>query len=154
MKRHNCVSAVCYLTLISLAFLAACERRDPPPAPVPRRLTPPGPVLMRDAAHMKQYLSSGGWRLVGRDANRRFRFSADGTFSASGEGLAALLGFSDTVAEVTGRWNADTTTLRLSEIEADGGGAPLAKSLPLGWVDGKLNINIGGRQYRRWMTAP
>ena len=65
------------------------------------------------------------------------------------EGLAALLRFTAAVTEVTGRGDADTTTLHLSQIGAGGRGATLAESLPLAWADGKLNISIGDEQYRR-----
>ncbi len=141
MNYHTLVHAMCCLTLISLAFLSACNSKESP--------TVVGPVPLRDAAHMKEYIGSSEWRLVGSDANRWFRFSTDGKFSAGGDGLADLLGFATTVTEVTGLWDADKTSLYLSEIGGGAEDAMLTKSLPLGWLDGKLNINIAGEQYRR-----
>ena len=97
---------------------------------------------------MKTYLADRRWRLVGRDADRWFRFSSDGTFSAGGRGIAEVLEL-ESDGEVSGRWDADTTTLHLTEIRVGGSGDAVSRTVALGWVDGKLNISIGGEQYRR-----
>lgn len=128
------------MLIMLAASLSGCKDVSPAPGPVP----------LRGDAHMREYLADVEWRLVGHGQNRWLRFAADGSFEAGGNGIGQLLGLPDDTGPVSGHWEADASSLKLSEfrigdIPSD---APL-KTLALGWVDGKLNISIAGQQYRR-----
>jgi hypothetical protein len=100
----------------------------------------PGPVTLKNAEHMGSFLATGKFSRVGNDTDW-WVFLADGTFTAH---LAE--------EDVQGQWSATTTNLKLTKVQVAGDSKTVAaagdRSLDLEWQDGKLNINIGGHQYR------
>ncbi|GEM_PF-2185915 len=81
---------------------------------------------------MQGFLSSSNFYLVGDDTDW-WAFDDMNGFRAHVEGL-----------DLAGVWSATVDELQLSEL----GTAP-DRVLLLRWLDGKLNIEIDGRQYRR-----
>lgn len=115
-----------------------------------------GASPLRGADHMRTHLvGAEAWRAVLDDGEELFwSFEEDGTCTAwiAGEGRADLhFALSRLVPEGTrqiqARWTADTERLRLTNVthlKAD----PLRDmTLTLGWVDGKLRIEIDDRRF-------
>jgi hypothetical protein len=102
-------------------------------------------------------VGADAWRAVLDDGEELFwSFSDDGTCTAwiAGEGLADLhFALSRVVPrgtrQIQARWTADTERLSLTDVthlKAD----PLRDmGFPLGWVDGKLRIEIAGRRFMK-----
>ena len=93
---------------------------------------PPGPTPLESADQMTGFLSGARFQRVG-DPGQYWSFDADGTFEAVVAGERS-----------SGEWSAGMDRLRLTAL-ADGGPD---RELPLRWLDGKLNIEIDGLQYR------
>ena len=117
-----------------------------------RRPPPPGPVPLEGQWHMADYLS-GPKRWKGPVF---WRFNEDGTFVTWIEGpldkdLDSLISIPIPPGEthLTGHWRATTTELQLSNVTTEAGKAIEPFVLDLGWVDGKLHIDIGGFRYSR-----
>jgi hypothetical protein len=109
---------------------------------------------------MTAYLAGAKqWKLWYVDEPVQFwQFGRNGTFAVwiegeSDSGLESL--FSEEIPSgarrLTGRWQATTTNLKLSEIVTSSGEAVEPLTLDLKWVDGKLRIEIGGHHYMRRM---
>ena len=134
-----------------ISLLSSCERED---GNARSALPSTGPVTLQDAQHMQRFLSGRTWTLVGGKPKQSWRFSQDGTFAvwSEGEGDAQLQSMFPElvpkgVTRLDGDWEATMTELRLSRRTASGDGTT-SVTLPLVWLDGKLNIEIGGFQYR------
>jgi hypothetical protein len=117
-----------------------------------------GATPLGGAEHMRSYLvQQSDWRAILDDGEELlWSFSDDGTCQAwiEGEGRADLhFALSRIVPEGTrridARWTADTERLQLTDVthwKAD----PLRDmGFPLGWVDGKLRIEIAGRRFMK-----
>ncbi len=118
------------LCLLFCASLASCSRAHPTP----------GPIALTSDGQMQAFLSDNSFERVGESADY-WTFDADGSFEArvGGESLR-------------GSWTADRHDLHLRDLTS-GDREPGAAALPdrtssLGWLDGKLNIEIDGVQYR------
>lgn len=129
--------------VILIGLLAcSCSESDGSTKPVS-----PGPVELRSADHMREFLCSGRFSAVGSDATRRtswWEFRENGTFAARLE-----------ASHLSGSWTANETELNLTELEVRTGPdgeltEPADRRLRLQWVDGKLNIEIDGVQYRKY----
>jgi hypothetical protein len=101
-----------------------------------------GPIPLESEAQMHEFLVSATFASVG-DRSDSWTFHKDGTFEAT---LAGQV--------LQGEWAASKTTLELTglrPVNAVGSVADLPeRTLQLGWQDGKLNINIDGKQYRKY----
>lgn len=118
-----------------------------PPGPTPRPA--PGPRPLRDAAHMTSFLADASWRSVRMTPQLVWRFEADGTFELPGAGACAAVHSGLGCDRVAGVWAATEDVLSLSELRtADGAELP-GSALSLKWLDGKLNLEIGGVRRRR-----
>ena len=122
--------------------------------------SPPGPVPLRGPQHMEEYLAgAAAWKLWYEDDPVQFwEFKQDGSFSVWIEGdskqdLNSLLGapIPAGATRLTGKWEATTTQLKLSEVITASGETVKFFSLDLKWMDGKLRIEIGGHHYIREM---
>ncbi len=144
---RNPRSAPTLAVVLVLALGAGCAAVDRSvAAPDEVVIRAPGPVALESDEHMESFLAGGTFRSIpGRkDA---WAFGEDRTFEAR---------YGDDVW--TGRWRATGAHLHLTELRiAPAGAAPVAvsdRTLPLRWLDGKLNIEIDGRQFRsssmRW----
>ena len=114
-------------------------------APKPNRTLPipiPGPVELKSEQHMRDFLVSGRFSGV-HDREDWWEFHEDGTFQAQ------LVG-----EKLFGNWSASTTGLDLTKLKTAGTGGLMMdipdRNLKLDWQDGKLNINIEGKQYRKY----
>jgi hypothetical protein len=140
--------------LVTLAVLiAGCDRFGPSA----------GPVKLRDAQHMNEYLTGFGgsvaWELRGVGGVRQFWvFRSDGTFrtwieaDAGAASLGEIIGLAALPAdvnEITGAWSATTDTLSLTALRSDAGATRPDTTVPLRWIDGKLRIGIAGQTYMR-----
>ncbi|MEM7163892.1 MAG: hypothetical protein AAF581_00425 [Planctomycetota bacterium] len=120
-------------TCCLLALLLGCHRMPPPPGPTP----------LRSDAQMAGFLSSHQFTTFGPQAESRWwKFREDGTFTADlGRGAAG--------GELSGHWSATKTQLHLTQLRRVGAGDVPDRSLPLLWLDGKINLEIDGVRYRR-----
>ncbi len=114
--------------------IGACSQRTPAPGPVP----------LRSKQQVHAFLS--GQRIVATgDDSLWWQFEEDGTFQAQcdlhvpQEADPYLL---------RGRWSVTLHRLELSDLDP-GPVGEAELSLPLGWVDGKLRIEVDGRRYQR-----
>ncbi len=110
---------------------------------------------------MEEYLAGAKqWKLWYEDDPVQFwKFDPDGTFSVWIEGesdsdLQTLFagGISPGAKKLTGKWQATTSQLQLSEVTTPSDEALEPLTLDLKWVDGKLRIEIGGHHYMREMN--
>lgn len=103
--------------------------------------------------HMRDHLASANvWK-----GPVFWRFNEDGTFVIWIEGpldqdLDSRISIPIPAGEtrLTGNWQATTTELQLSNVTTGAGKPVRPFTLDLGWVDGKLHIDIGGFRYSRW----
>jgi len=109
---------------------------------------------------MEEYLARPtAWELWYEDDPVQFwEFNQDALFSVWIEGdsekdLNSLFGVSIPAGatRLTGKWEATTTQLQLSEVITASGETVQSFALDLKWVDGKLRIEIGGHHYMRQM---
>jgi hypothetical protein len=136
--------------LVALVLGGACSELAPPtaetaPEPIVTEVDPPdatipGPLPLESDAQMRSFLAGGTFLSI-PEREDSWRFGEDGRFEARYG------------AEVwTGRWRASRTQLFLSDLAiARDGADPEAvadRTLDLVWLDGKLNIEIEGRQFR------
>ena len=130
--------AATWVPLICLLFLAVgCSKPE-----AQASATSPGPVELDSSGQMHEFLASSRFSSV-PDRADWWDFDADGSFEAQlGE------------ERVTGKWNATTSRLELTEVRvAKDGNDPIEapdRSHALRWLDGKLNIEIDERQYRMY----
>ena len=119
-----------------------------------------GPVPLRDAQHMADYLAGAkAWELWNQEKPAQFwEFEQDGIFTVWIEGksdsdLSNLFPgrIPSGVRKLTGKWQATTMQLQLSDVNMSSGEALEPFTLNLKWVDGKLRIEIGGHHYMRQM---
>ncbi|MCA8941999.1 MAG: hypothetical protein KDB80_05505 [Planctomycetes bacterium] len=106
-----------------------------------QRAIRPGPVELTSDAQMCGFLAAGRLSKVGPSDERArdwFEFQADGSFTAMADGDA-----------LAGRWIATETELRLADLST----GVEDRTLPLRWLDGKINVEIDGVQYRRYGPA-
>lgn len=117
-------------SLLTCALSSSCgsEPHSTPP--------PPGPVTLSGEAHMREFLSDARFTAL-RDDPDWWTFHSDGTYEAHWDG-----------GEIAGTWIATTDTLTIT-LRGDED-----RTLPLRWLDGKLNIEIDGKQYRRPFYRP
>lgn len=141
-------------TLLFQLLSAAIAVALPGCAGVHNEPVTPGPVPLRGAsgsaranAHMRSFLV-GSWRAVGKPYELRATFAEDRRFTLkiSGADLATPFpgAFPEAGRLAEGTWSATSEVLTL-EAHRTGGRTDLA----LGWLDGKLNIQIGDIQLRR-----
>ncbi len=101
-----------------------------------------GAIKLESVQQMRAFLATGKFSRVGNQKDW-WSFKSDGTFTAQ---LAD--------EHLQGRWNASKAELTLTDLQiATGGGSAAAapdRKLGLEWQDGKLNINIEDRQYRKY----
>ena len=104
-----------------------------------------GPVPLKSGGQMKAFLSDNRFDAVGTQerGDSWWFFKDDGSFEARHDGT-----------HLRGRWAASITELSLTALElaTDGGRAQAVpdRKCRLEWQDGKMNINIDGRQYRNY----
>ena len=136
-------------------MLGGCDRGVPMPGPAP------GPVPLRDAAHMRQYLAGASWTRRSDGEHEHWSFDSDGSCKAW-----VLPGSSMTLAEFTGlpglpvdatlltaSWTVTEDMLTLTRIRTEHGTDVPDGTIPLHWVDGKLRIGIGPHRFMRRLGA-
>jgi hypothetical protein len=135
--------------LVLLGSFAGCGRESNTPGHEPEKNAArvakptPGPVPLENARGMTAFLTSGRFDAVGTQdrGDTWWHFRNDGSFEAQ---QAAI--------RLKGRWKASMTELHLSKLSVSTEGKPASvapdQTRRLEWQDGKLNINIDGRQYR------
>lgn len=108
--------------------------------------TGPTPFNECDPKAMQRYLEGDLWRLgtlLQRHEDEWVYFDENGLFLARGAQTLSLLGLAPSVEPVEGRWSAVDKTLRISDPRR--GVAETEHSL--GWVDGKIRIEINGARF-------
>ena len=146
-------SLLSLLSALALVLAVACCSAQPTVGAVP----------LRDADHMRGHLTHApAWRAILDDGAEMFwTFAEDGTCRTwiEGEGRADLHYALTRIAPEGSRrmqanWSADTERLTLTGVTTGDGELLRDMGFPLGWVDGKLRIEIDGRRYMRQPKKP